>query len=205
MKSFIIILFLSPFLSFTQAKTAKELLNKEMKKYSMNSGNIVYEITGDATGTEELTFSQYGWSSLKKQTMNFELYGITSVQSIHEVRDGDFAYRLKAKDSTLIKRVDLKWSSIASYKTPEELSEAILFSLGGTYNSDSTLNDKKCQVWTFENKALKEMWIWNGLVMKRRTKLGDRLVISTAKKIDLDIDVDPEIFEIPNYFTEKND
>ncbi|MFK7951524.1 MAG: hypothetical protein AB8B73_01660 [Ekhidna sp.] len=204
MKALIILLFIPAF-SFSQGKTANELLNKEVKKYSIQSGMIVYDLSGDATGSEELTFSNYGWSSLKKQTMNFELYGITSSQSIHEVRDGDLIYRLKAKDSTMSKRVDLKWSSIASYKTPEELSEAVLFSLGGTYSSDSTLNERKCQVWTFENKALKEMWIWEGLVMKRRTKLGNRLVISTAKKVDINVEVDPKQYEIPSYYTEKND
>ncbi len=203
MKTPLLMLILFPILAFSQARNAQELMAKNAKKYAMKSGMIEYDISGDATGLEKLVFDNYGWSSLRKLTMDFELYGITSRQSIHEVNDGDFAYRLKAEDSTMNKRVDLKWSSIASYKDPEQLSEAILFSLGGSYSSDSTLNDKKCQVWTFENKSLQEMWIWNGLVIKRKTKLGDKIVVSTAKKITIDLEVDPAQFEIPTYYTVK--
>lgn len=203
MKLFLFIFLLIPTIIFSQGRNAKELRAKDFKKYSIQSGSIEYEISGDATGMEKLIFDNFGWTSLKKQTMNFELYGITSSQSVHEVTDGDFAYRLKPKDSTMSKRVDLKWSAIASYKTPEELSEAILFSIGGTYKADSTLNERVCQVWTFDNKALQEMWVWNGLVMKRRTKLGNRMVISTATKLDQDILTDPSQFVIPAYFVEK--
>jgi hypothetical protein len=202
MKSSLFILLLIPTITFSQAK-AKDLRAKDFKKYAMKSGSIEYEISGDATGSETLVFDDFGWTSLKKQTMNFELYGISSTQSVHEVTDGDFSYRLQPEDSTMSKRVDLKWSSIASYKSPDQLSEAILFSLGGTYASDSTLNDKVCQVWTFENKAMQEMWIWNGLVMKRKTKLGDRIVITTASKMEINVEVDPSQFIIPNYFVEK--
>lgn len=203
MKSSLFVLLFLPLLSFSQAKNAEELRAKDFKKYSAKSGSIEYEITGDATGFEQLTFDNYGWTGLKKQTMNFELYGITSTQSIHEVTDGDYSYRLKPEDSTMSKKVDLKWSAIASYKTPEQLSEAILFSLAGTHVADSTINDKMCQVWAFENKALQEMWIWNGLVMKRKTKLGNRIVISTAKKVDIDVEVDPSLFTIPSHYTLK--
>lgn len=202
MKSSLFILLLIPVITFSQLKS-EQLRAKDFKKYSLQSGSIEYEISGDATGYEKLVFDNFGWTSLKKQNMNFELYGITSSQSIHEVTDGDFVYRLNPEDSTMSKRVDLKWSAIASYKTPEELSEAILFSIGGTYHSDSTMSDKKCQVWTFENKALQEMWVWNGLVLKRKTKLGNRMVISSAKVVEIDIAIDPAQFTIPNFYREK--
>lgn len=203
MKLSLFALLLLPYVVFSQAKTAKELRAKDYKKYATKSGSIEYEISGDATGSEKLIFDNFGWTSLKKQIMNFELYGITSTQSVHEVTDGDFSYRLKLKDSTMRKRVDLKWSTIASYKTPDQLSEAILFSLGGTQQSDSILNGKTCQVWTFENKALQEMWVWNGLVLKRRTKLGDMIVVATANNVTMDTDIDPTQFVIPAYYTEK--
>lgn len=197
------LLLIIPLFIFSQAKTAEELRIKDFKKYSIKSGSIEYEITGDATGSESLVFENHGWTSLKRQTMNLELYGITSTKSLYEITDGDFGFRLKPEDSTMVKRMDLKWSAIASYKKPEDLSEAILLSLGGTQQSDTTLNGRVCQVWTFENKALQEMWIWKGLVMKRITKLGNRLVVTTATKIDLDIAIDPSVFIIPDYYTSK--
>lgn len=204
MKITAFLLFVFPFLAFSQGKDANGLTADGLKKYPIERGRISYEISGDASGTEEMTFEQFGWKSLRRQTMTFELYGIESKQSIHEITDGDFVFRLSPNDSTFAKRQDLKWSQQAAYKTPEEASEAILFSLGGTQTSEGTVMDKTCQVWTFENKSLQELWVWNGLVLKRKLKLGDRLVESTAVSFDDQFAADPTLFEIPGYYQEKN-
>lgn len=203
MKSFLITLIFLPVIAYSQARTATELQSEGFKKYKDEKGRITYVISGDAEGDELIVFDRYGWNSLRKQTMVFELYEIKSVQTLHEIVDGDFVYRLKEADSTYVLRKDFKWSQQAAYKTPDQTSEAILFGLGGQYKGDSTLLEKTCEVWTFENRALQELWIWNGLVLKRKTKLGDKKVISTAKKIEIGIQPEPSSFEIPSYFQEK--
>ncbi|WP_420577848.1 hypothetical protein [Ekhidna sp.] len=203
MKISISLLLLLPLVAFSQAKTAEELRSKDLKKYAIKSADITYEISGDAKGEELMVFTHYGWTSLKRQTMTFELYGITSTQSVHEVTDGDFIYRLNPDDSTYKVRKDFKWSQQASYKTPDQVSEAILFSIGGNQQSDSTLMDKKCQVWTFEGKAIQELWVWNGVVLKWKAKLGDRNIVTTATSIKLDVEPNPILFKIPGYYNEQ--
>ncbi len=204
MRQFFVLVLLIPHLLFSQAKSATELLAQDLKKYAMKSGEITYDITGDAEGEEKMNFDSYGWKSMRKQNMIFELYGIKTVQTLYEISDGDFIYRLNEGDSTMVVRKDIKWSQQASYKNPLEVSESILFSMGGNRSTmDSALLDKTCQVWTFDNKAIKELWIWNGLVMKRKTKLGDKMVISTANSIEIGIETEETIFEIPDYMKEK--
>ncbi|MEQ8905180.1 hypothetical protein [Ekhidna sp.] len=203
MKSFINLLVLIPCLVFSQAKTAEELRAQDLKKYPIQSAEIKYEITGDADGEEFMVFTDYGWISLKQQTMTFELYGITSTQSVHEITDGDFVYRLNPDDSTYTIKKDYKWSQQASYKTPEQVSEAILFSMGGQQQADAALLDKKCQVWTFEGKAIQELWVWNGLVLKRKAKLGDRNIETTATEVKLDVSPNPILFTYPEFYKEK--
>ncbi|MEQ8627150.1 hypothetical protein [Ekhidna sp.] len=203
MKTFIHFLFLIPFLAFSQARTAEELRAQNLKKYSMESAEINYSITGDADGEEVMVFTDYGWTSLRQQTMTFELYGITRTQDIYEITDGDFVYRLNQEDSTYKVRKDVKWSQQASYKTPAQLSEAILFAIGGTQQADSLLMDKKCQVWTFEGKAIQELWVWNGVVLKRKAKLGDKQIVTTATEIKLDVSPNPILFTLPEYYSEQ--
>ncbi|MEQ9468382.1 MAG: hypothetical protein RLN88_13290 [Ekhidna sp.] len=203
MKASLFTLLSVPLLVFGQAKTAEELRAQDLKKYSIESAEITYEITGDAEGEEVMVFTDYGWTSLKQQTMTFELYGITSTQNVHEITDGDFIYRVNPEDSTYVVRKDFKWSQQASYKSPDQVSEAILFSMGGEQQSDSTLMDKTCQVWTFEGKAIQELWVWNGLVLKRKAKLGDRLIETTATEIKLDVSPNLILFTFPEYYTEQ--
>lgn len=203
MRILTILIAIIPLLCYSQAQDAEKLRSQNFKKYAITSGQITYEITGDAEGQEMMTFDNFGWTSLRQQEMTFELYGITSTQTVYEITDGDMVYRLNPNDSTYMARIDLKWSQQASYKNPNEVSEAILFSMGGTQQADSILNEKTCQVWTFEGKAIKELWIWKGLVMKRKAKLGDRNIVTVATNIDLDITPSVNLFSIPHYFQEK--
>ncbi len=203
MKTLALLLVALPFMGYSQAQTAEKLRSQNLKKYEIKSAEITYEISGDAEGQEKMTFHNFGWTSLRQQEMTFELYGITSTQRVYEITDGDFIYRLNPDDSTYLSKKDFKWSQQASYKTPGQVSEAILFAMGGSQQADATLNDKICQVWTFEGKAIQEMWVWKGLVMKRKAKLGDRNIETTATEVKLDIEPNAELFKIPDYFRKK--
>lgn len=203
MKTSLALLLITPILAYGQAREWEALRDADLKKYSLERGEIKYEITGGATGQEVMMFDRFGWQSMRRQTMIFELYGIKTIQTLYEVINGDFINRLNEGDSTYVVRKDLKWSQQAAYKDPEQASEAILFSLGGTHAADSVLMDRECQVWTFEGKALQQLWIWKGLVLKRKTKLGDQIIYSTANSINLETEIDPEIFTIPPYMNLK--
>ena len=203
MRTLLISLTFSPLLLLAQARTGQNLIDDGLKKYVIKSGKITYRITGDATGEEVMVFQMNGWQSMRKQTMVFELYGIKTIQTLHEITDGDYLYRLNEGDSTYQSRKDYKWSQQAAYKTPAQSSEAVLFSLGGTRAADSTLLDKKCEVWTFEGKALQELWVWNGLVLKRIAKLGDQMIYTTARNLEMGYEPEPSIFLIPSYMNEK--
>jgi len=199
----LIILLIAPILCNAQAKTADELINQDMKKYDLERLKVTYELSGGAEGAEMLVFEKYGWQSMRKQTMVFELYEIKTIQTLLEITDGDFIYRLNEGDSTMTTRNDYKWSQQASYKAPQDVSEAILFSMGGTHSSDTTLLNNKCQVWTFENKALQELWIWNGIMLKRKTKLGDQIIYTTATEIQKEFELGEGFFSIPTFMKEK--
>ncbi len=204
MRAFCTILLSIPFMLFGQAKTAEQLTNQGLKKFNIERAEIQYVISGDAKGEEIMVFDSYGWKSLRNSTMTFELYGITSKQSLLEITNGDFVYRLNDEDSTYVVRKDLKWSQQATHKSPDQVSEAILFAMGGQQKTDSTLLDKTCQVWTFQGKAIQELWVWNGLVLKRKAKLGDRMIITTANSVEIDIESIETIFQIPSFYKEKN-
>ncbi|MEP5612063.1 MAG: hypothetical protein ABJP45_07420 [Cyclobacteriaceae bacterium] len=203
MKAILSVLSVLPALAFCQTQTSGQMMEKGWKKYSVEQGSITYTISGDASGSEVFTFDRYGWRSLKKISMEFELYGAQRSQVLHETSDGGSIYRIDHSDSTYSKRIDFRWTTQASQVSPKQASEAILFSLGGTYASDSVLLGKTCQVWTFENKALKQMWIWNGLALKRVSKLGENNIITTATEVNLQPAIDATIFRVPTTYKLK--
>ncbi len=199
----VILLSLLPLLVFCQEQTSQDLIEKGLKKYSIEKGSISYEVTGDANGEEIFIFDRFGWRSLRKLTMQFELYGSERKQVLHEISDGGTVYRINHSDSTYRKRIDIRWTSQAGRTTPQQASESILFNLGGTYNSDSVLLGKTCQVWTFESKSLKQMWVWKGLVLKRISQLGENNIVTTANKIELEPTIEASIFELPAIYQLK--
>jgi hypothetical protein len=135
--------------------------------------------------------------------MEFELYGINRTQIQHEISDGKRVFRIDHRDSTYRKKMDIRWSALTSMMSPEEASESMLLSLGGRYHSDSTLLGKSCQVWIFENKSLKQMWVWNGLVIKRISTLGEKDIITTANSVDLESTIDESVFTLPDNYLLK--
>ncbi len=203
MRKLLILLLIQPLISFCQEQTSQDLIDNGLKKYSLEKGSINYEISGDAAGEEVFIFDRFGWRSLRKLSMQFELYGAERTQQLHEISDGGTTYRINHNDSTYRKRADIRWTSQAQNSTPQQASESILFNLGGTYQSDSLLLGKTCQVWTFESKSLKQMWVWNGLVLKRISQLGEVNIISTATKIELDPMIEESIFELPAIYQPK--
>ena len=175
-------------------------MNEGLKKYEVEKGRIQYKVTGDASGEELFVFDRFGWRSLKKRTMEFENHGIKGKETQHEITDGKIVYRINHRDSTYRKRIDIRWSSLAAKMTPDKVSESLLFSLGGTQVTDSTLLNKKCQVWVFENRSLKEMWVWKGLVMKRISSLGEKNIITIAESIDLEAPISDDLFKLPSIY-----
>ena len=191
-----------PSLIFAQ-QNSEQLVSKNFKKYSTEKGRITYQVSGNAEGEEVLLFDRNGWRSLKKQTIIFEHQGVKTLQTVHEITDGNHVYRLNGGDSTYTSRTDFRWTQLAATNTPGDTSNEILFMLGGDYVADSTLLDRPCQVWTFSRKSLQELWIWNQLVLKRKIKLGNNIIVTTAQEIDLDTTIDSKLFELPSYFTPK--
>lgn len=203
MRAFISLLLVLPFVAFSQGKTSQELMANGMKKYAAQSGRITYQISGDATGTEVFSFDRFGWRSLKKRHMEFELDGEEMFQEQHEVTDGKLVYRIEHSDSTYRKRMDIRWSTLAQQLDPAATSEAVIQGIGGIYVGDSTYQDKICKVWTFEGKSLKEMWTWEGLVLKRRSTLAEKVIITSADKIEIGIPIEEWFFRLPESYELK--
>lgn len=201
--TYLLLVFVFPALCYSQAKTAEELRSDGYRKYNRERAKITYEISGDAEGAEIMVFDNFGWSSMRKQTMVFELYGIKTIQTLLEIHDGNHVYNLNQGDSTMVVKEDYKWSQYSPDKNPLDISQAILFSMGGTYLTDSTLLGKKCQVWAFENKAIQELWVWEGLTLKRKLRLGQQMIYTTAKNIQTDYKKEMNLFRIPDYVKKK--
>jgi len=119
---------------------------------------------------------------------------------MNEIGLGELSFRLHHEDSTYTVRKDSRWSSDDD---PIDKSEDILFNLGGTFKKDTILLGKPCKTWIFNKNSLKELWTWNGLVLKRVVEIGDQIIEITATKIDLEGPINPNNFIVPEFYSQK--
>ncbi|MEQ9303795.1 MAG: hypothetical protein RJQ14_07755 [Marinoscillum sp.] len=160
------------YFSFAQSIGNSEELNQKIKaKYPLSTATVKYNISGDALGTAELHFDRNGWRSVEHKEITIERYGVKSTESTIELTDGDFKYQVNVDAGKGKKTTDKSWSGLLGYRTHPETIAAIMTSKGGQSAGEQLLLDKTCTVWTFSTGATREIWEWNGILLKVIKKL----------------------------------
>lgn len=169
---------------FAQLQGNSETIHEVTKaKFPISSGLVVYEISGDGTGTSKLYFDRNGWRCLEDRKMEFKRYGITSEENVIEFTDGDFFYKANMDAGKGKMLQDKSWSGLLKYKSNAEAIDAIMTSKGAKLLGNQDLLEKPCQVWVFESGAISEIWEWKGIPLKIKKKLPGLNYEMTATSI----------------------
>ncbi len=162
------------------------LVDKDLKRVSVKSGMITYELSGDVEGTEVYYFDQWGWLEKTIRKYTYSKYGISSDENRVELRNGDFQFRGNfntGKGSKTEKKLE---SSMLRYKSSEEVTKTILESRNGTIVGEENILGRLCTVWEFPRGLIQRLWIHEGLILKREQRIATLSVISTATSIEFD-------------------
>lgn len=188
---------LLPFSSFAQSVGNSELINEKIKaRYPLKQATVTYAITGDAQGSVILYFDRNGWRSATEKELTIKRYGIESVEKRKTITDGDYVYEINLETNTGTKTKDNKWSSLLGYKDATAAIAAIHASNGGELTGQDTVLNRLCNKWEFEKGAVKSLWEWQGLTLKKVKEMPGLNYTETATSISSEAPLDPTIFEL---------
>lgn len=197
MKFISLILLLCTISLSAQTGNSQEINSKGKAKYPLISGKIVYEISGDATGTATRYFDRNGWRELLIKEITFKKYGVTSIEKTMTLIDGDRVFNVNLKNKSGTKSKNHKWSKLSSYKDQEEIVQILNEAKYGKTFKDSTLINYKTQIWEFSKGSTRLKWIWNGISLREEQSLGNFKYIMEAISFDENIAFSDEIFALP--------
>ncbi len=175
-----------------QVGNGEELSEEGIKRFEDNEkGQIIYTISGDASGKITYEFSHWGWKEKKVREMEYTLFGMQTDENKLEMRDGDFTFTadLKTKKGKISK--NQTESDLLRYKSPEETIESLYLGMGGVVARQDTILGMTVNVWQFEKGNTLEIWESKGLILKGKRKFSKIIYEYTAEefipKMDLNV------------------
>lgn len=185
-------------LTSAQSGNSLELANSGKPKFPIESGKIVYKITGGASGTATLYIDRNGWRQIFIKEITFERFGMSSTERTIEYIDGNTTYKANLDSKKGLIKVDSRWSNLISYNSPTEISGIILEDDGATPNGDTTMLNHELKIWEYSNGSRKNIWEWKGIIFKEDKSLGDLSYIMTAQSFIKNEAISEEVFELPD-------
>ncbi len=175
---------------------AKEINYMELKRYGVEKAKVVYQVTGMSEGTEELWFDTYGMRERKQTTTN--TMGITTnamsilngPDSYHVDMNGKTATRT---DTPLLKQA----AETHGEKDLHKISMDALKAGGAKIIGKETVLGKECEVWQTGGQMGATLWLWNGLMLRTVTKLGNTEMRIEATSIDTKVNFSDADFYPP--------
>ena len=171
------------------------------KRYLVESGIIEYEMTGPQAGTETVYFDKWGWREAKYTNTILSIAGITRKENKLSLMDGDWIYQidLERRTGTKIKNTLLPQFIEAARRKDQsmtDLGEEMLRKMGGQKIGTEEIAGKTCDIWETKNLGSKS-WVWRGVTLKTRVKMGGMEITSAAKSITDNASVPADKFAIP--------
>lgn len=164
--------------------------------YGIQSGIVQYEISGDAKGTEVLSFDQWGMRQTRVRTIETLKYGVVHTNTFFigssvTMVDPDKNLGRKFEDETL-KKLITAWTP----EDPALLSLKVLEISAGKKLRDEKVLERVCEVWRLEEDKT-TLWLYNGLALKMEVTTPDGVMVYQASKITEGALLDDGVFKVP--------
>lgn len=158
------------------------------KRYQVKTGVIKYKYAvGNKQGTMVRTFDDYG--HLERQTLKMDGASTRTLT----IQRGSTQYSVDEKNKTVTKKA-------GNSKNFLTMTDAKNKKLNLTKKGTATIAGKTCTVYTGNNE---EYYIWNGIVLKKKSKSKSGTVIYEATSIEQPSSVDENNFKVPSSYTMK--
>lgn len=200
MRYFVLFLVFSIFAACGTLHPGSNLTTKHYFRYGIESGHVVYAISGIKKGTEELFFEQYGLLQAKYTSNRVKLGAeeremrtatITKIDSVFLLNLNDFTGRV-FYDRILFDLADsLKIRDLGAAEIYMQSSES-----GMKYVGNKKWLQKDCRVYQLPDSSFR-IWMWQNIPLRVESEiLGVKNVVE-AVRIQTELAIPKSKFEIP--------
>ncbi len=167
------------------------------KLYPFKSGIIEYKYEGNSKGSHIKYIDDYGYKQADYVDTETKVFGMTNKQKSVVIQIGPKVYTVDYKTNSI------KVGENELYKTymssngedSNELGEKAMSDLGFEYTGqDKEVFGKTCKIY---KGSLGEIWAWNNLPLKSKTRILGLKVNESVTKLDIDVSVPNSKFETP--------
>ncbi|PID89472.1 MAG: hypothetical protein CSB01_01785 [Bacteroidia bacterium] len=172
----------------------------QKRYYEIESAHILYKISGNSEGKEELFFDEWGAKevSIRKTKTTSVFYSVKTVQEEHTQRiilyDESYGIDLKKKIGTKTKSNSQPQNT--KIKDPlRKITQSLFERNGAKKIGTEIILGKECEV--FES-AENKIWFWKKIPLKivSGNKYKSKNTFE-AVEMDIDIPIDSSVFSIP--------
>lgn len=186
---------------YGQSGNSKKINSTGVVKYPHSSAMVTYEITGDASGISQLFFDRNGWRSIELRELKINRFGIESAEKTIELIDGDHTFTVNVTSKKGKKRINRDWSSLITYKQPEEVVQAIIESKGGKLEGTEVYLGKECRSWSFKTGSTNSLLEYKGIPLRIEKQLPGLKYKISAVTVDPETVILSERFLLPQDIT----
>jgi len=169
------------------------------KRYGVKSAIVEYAVTGSQSGTKTLYFDNWGMRQAEYTNTVLQIGNFNKNINILNVikEDSNYIVDLERNTGTKTKNPVKKLiAELQNQKSFGEFGEQILLKSGAMKIGREEFLDKECDVYEIKNAGT-IIWIWKWIPLKTITKTGGIEINSVAKKIEVDVSIPDDKFNIP--------
>ena len=187
---------------------ATTTLTAETKRYEVKSGIIEYTITlsGDmmgmkmqGTGTATTLFKEWGNVELHSEESKTTTMGMTEHSKEITKIDNAKVYSVDF-DQKVIYELSVDALVNSEQKDLIQTGKEMLISMGGKKIAEEKFMGYNCEVWEMMNV---KTWLYKGIMLKSEADMMGIKNMTVANKIELDVSIPDERFNLPNFPIQK--
>lgn len=192
--------------SNTSSSSSSDAKGDGYKRYEIKSGIIETETSGTMNlGKETTYFEDYGRREAKYTTTSVKIPGMNMEQTTNQltIMDGDWMYSIDLDKKTGYKMKPPVLGDLAEGQKTNDLGKVgmeMLEQMGGKKIGEEEILGKKCEVWEIPSVNSK-IWIWKGITLKTETNIMGMEMNQKTTKLETNVSVPNEKFEIPGDVT----
>ncbi len=196
----ILVLLTGSFLKAQVYKPYWQLAGEGQKRYGVESAKIHYQYSGRSSGTEVLTFDNWGWRASRLVDKSTTMWGNTTKIRSTELQDGNYSisHMTGSSRARAFQDSQIQKSLIGSSMAVEVLHGLEVVKAKGAkkIGTDDVLG-RKCDVYEIKNFSQK-LWVWEGIVLRTEQKVLEDEIILSAVKIEADVEFGEQNFALPD-------
>ncbi len=166
-----------------------------LKRYPFRSANIELHYGGSASGKQMIYIDDFGQKETTVDSLTMKMMDMEMPNYKMQIRKGDSVYQIDYVRGMATRGVNHLSSS--DEKDMAAMGESIAGGMGMKKDSaEEIVAGQKCTVWSSEQLGTKS-WMWNNLVLKSESTVGNDKILLGAVSVRLDVPVPSVHFDAP--------